>query len=130
MIRSVRRTAADWLERGCNRVTQKLVQVLRGADVHAESSRHNGARLVVSVDHSRCQPNVNDGVVVPYLGDHVDIVNRHTVVSQLPEIGANGNFPASAYHNFIGHQGGLHQLDNQFNAQLASLNAKAAGVES
>lgn len=91
----------DRLRHFIDHFTKQSMKGLRRSEVNTVSGGDLNDRLVVRVDDSLAKAQINDAVMVPQFGEHINIGNRHPVISYLPPIGPDGQLATASYNDFI-----------------------------
>lgn len=121
MIRLIGLRWIGWRKRILDHVSQHVVKHLRHAEVHSEAAGDLREPLVVRIDHSGCERQVDAPVDVSRLSENVDMMNRRAGVSNFPPVGPDSDLASAPYNNFIVSHN--HPL-------LVGLNARSAGGRS
>lgn len=104
--RSLRLGLVGWLQNLVDHLPQLRVQVLRRSKVQAEACSHCGNRRVVGVTYGGGEGQVENHMVMPALGEQVNILNWHPVVSHLPPISPDSQLATGLHNNFVNHDQG------------------------
>lgn len=124
MKRSIRFGLVDWLDRVCDQVAEKLVNLLCGPETHSKTSGHLCEGLVPGVPNCAPEGYGNHPHVLTSLHQQINECYRPAVIADFHEfVPAGQPIPAGNLH-FVNH----HALQGN-HPDLAKMNAAGSGVE-
>jgi hypothetical protein len=101
MTTSVRLRLIGWCQRAFDHVSKQPMQYLRGAKAHPQSARNLSNAVIVCINDTRCEGQINNAVNVPSFGDQIHEFNRLAAVANLPSLISKRQLPPGSNYNFV-----------------------------
>ncbi|WP_307236090.1 hypothetical protein [Pararhizobium capsulatum] len=98
---SIRLRFIAWFDDIRDHLAENTMQVFRGSKVDAMPRRDVDDRLILPVDDRLSEAQIDNVVVMAEFSEHVDIGNRHPIVSYFPQVVFDGQFSPGLYGNFV-----------------------------